>query len=162
MSSKPQKVYLRPANCNDCQLLWEWVNDSKVRSASFSSNIISWENHKKWFHEKLQSSNSHIFIAFDSDDQPIGQVRFEIQNQAHAEISISIVNSQRGLGYGCLIVNQGLQEVVNQTSVKVVTAWIKVENLASQKLFEKANFKKIEKKQYQGCLAFKYQKLIKS
>ena len=34
---------LRKVGENDCELLWQWSNDSVVRSSAFHSRPISWE-----------------------------------------------------------------------------------------------------------------------
>jgi RimJ/RimL family protein N-acetyltransferase len=79
VSKKSKEINLRLADYNDCEMLWQWVNDPDVRKASFSSEKNSWETHKAWFTDKLEDSNSYIFIALNENKQPIGQVRFDIK-----------------------------------------------------------------------------------
>lgn len=152
------QISLRPANEDDCYLLWEWVNDPQNRKASFSQEFISWENHQKWFHNKLKDLNCYLFIAINTENQSIGQVRFEAEDCKKAEISISVSPLYRGLGYGSLILNQGLQKIFEETDIETVIAWIKPDNFSSQRIFEKANFSKVEETTYKGELALKYQK----
>ena len=42
------KLYLRTADENDMDLLFQWANDPDVRKNSFHSEPISYETHKKY------------------------------------------------------------------------------------------------------------------
>ncbi|MGH9508910.1 MAG: UDP-2,4-diacetamido-2,4,6-trideoxy-beta-L-altropyranose hydrolase, partial [Terriglobales bacterium] len=44
---------LRRATEQDCRLLWEWANDPDTRANSFSSELIPWDDHQRWFRAKL-------------------------------------------------------------------------------------------------------------
>lgn len=157
MSLSSQKLHLRPANDQDCQLLWEWVNDPEVRKASFSSEIIPWETHKTWFLNKLENPNSFIFIAIDEHENPVGQIRFDLREDNNAEIDISIAPTERGQGYGFIVLKQGLETLFNQTKIETVTAWIKAKNLSSQQIFQKAGFIEINQNR-KGNFAYQYRK----
>jgi len=133
-------ISLRPANKNDCQLLWEWTNDSEVRRSSFNMAYISWEEHINWFNNKLNDPNCIIFIAEDSTGTPIGQIRFDIIGE-EAEISISVDNSFRGLGYGVVMIRKGAEEIFQKNIAKIIHALVKLDNIASAKSFDKAGFK---------------------
>jgi RimJ/RimL family protein N-acetyltransferase len=139
-------------------MLWQWVNDPDVRKASFSSEKISWETHKAWFNDKLEDSNSYIFIALNEKKQPIGQVRFDIKTKNNAEIDISVDPEKRGEGYGLLIIEQAVNEFFKKTQVEICTAWIKTENHSSQKLFNKAGFVKVDEKDDKTSSAYRYDK----
>ncbi|MEM9543294.1 MAG: UDP-2,4-diacetamido-2,4,6-trideoxy-beta-L-altropyranose hydrolase [Cyanobacteria bacterium P01_E01_bin.42] len=141
---EPNLLKLRTVRPDECQLLWQWANDFQVRQSSFSSDFISWNTHKKWFNDKLQSMNFFIFIGINGDREAIGQARFDIKDNRKAEIDISITSHKRGCGYGILLLKQALNKIFTETFVKTVVAIIKSENLASQKLFKKANFIRIE------------------
>lgn len=158
MSLSSKEINLRLADYNDCEILWEWVNDPDVRKASFSSEKISWETHKAWLKGKLKDSNSYIFIALNEKKQPIGQVRFDLKTKNNAEIDISIDSEKRGEGYGLLILEQAVNEFFKKTQVEICTAWIKSENQSSQKLFTKAGFVRVEQKNVKTSLAYRYDK----
>jgi UDP-2,4-diacetamido-2,4,6-trideoxy-beta-L-altropyranose hydrolase len=132
-------VILRSVVVEDCQMIWEWANDPTIRSASFSSEPISLERHSQWFRARLADSNCLFFIALDADGFPIGQIRFELQATA-AVVSVSLVSGQRGKGYGVYIIQAASRQVFESTSVKLIHAYIKPDNLSSIGAFTKAGF----------------------
>lgn len=134
---------LRKVRQEDCELLWDWVNDPTVRAASFSSDLISWEDHLKWFNKKLNSSSCYHFIAFNDQDQPIGQIRFDIDEQLQSIVSVSLASNHRNQGYSRLILQMAVNELLTHVSVNNIQAFIKPENLASIKLFESVGFKNL-------------------
>lgn len=136
-------IKLRPACEKDCKLLWEWVNDPLVRNCSFNSDPISWEEHVKWFNKKLYDPNCFIFIAEDQNGIPVGQIRFDI-NDEQAEVGLSIDKCWRGLGYGTLLIRYGVKEMFQNTTIKSIHAFIKPCNIGSIKSFERAGFKRVE------------------
>lgn len=131
---------LRTANKADDKMLWEWVNDPQVRVSAFSSELISWEKHLAWFTHKLQDPNCFIFIAMDCDDLPVGQVRVDVQATNQAEIDIHLAPGRRGFGYGTCLLIEAVHLIFRETAVELINAYIKPDNIASIKMFEKANF----------------------
>lgn len=147
---------LRKAHPEDCELLWKWANDSEVRACSFSTKPIPWDTHVSWFSKQLKDSSCHFLIGINDKDKPIGQVRFDTWDNEHAAISISLDSNQRGLGYGTLLINLGVDELLRQTPVKTIHAWIKPYNLASCKVFEKTQFKRLTEEVIKGHPAIHY------
>ena len=125
---------------NDCRMLWEWRNDPKVREMSFSTGFVSWEEHQKWFAAKLNRSDNYFFVAVDENSKPIGQVRFEITHSRKVEIHISITSSMRGMGRGRELIKAGIDNIFSSTTVEEVSGYIKPNNAASLKFFERAKF----------------------
>jgi len=148
-------INLRHACEKDCKLLWEWANDASVRSFSFNSAPIPWEEHVKWFNKKLYDPNCFIFIAESVNDAPIGQVRFDI-NGEQAEISLSVDKRWRGLGYGALLIKCGAEEMFRSTTIKSIHAFIKPDNIGSIRSFEKARFKYVGLDNIKGYKAKHY------
>jgi len=130
-------ILFRDANKNDVKLLFDWTNDDLVRQQSFNSDKIIYEEHQKWFTSKLQDKNTLFWIA-QKDKNPIGLVRFNIQND-YAVIGVSIDKNQRGKGYGGAILTQASQSFVNVFNLPIY-AYIKQTNIASIRSFEKAGY----------------------
>src|SRR5688572_503987 len=64
LASVPEPlIRLRRARTSDNALVWQWANDPTVREASFSSAPIRWEDHVKWFDDRLADEASAIYIA---------------------------------------------------------------------------------------------------
>lgn len=133
---------IRSVTDEDCRLLWEWVNDPDVRASSFESDPIPWEEHVRWFRGKRVDPNCHIYVVLDQDNHPIGQVRFDIQSDSGAEviISIHIARDQRGRGYGEDALRLACEHFFKAARTQPIAAYIKPQNVASIRAFEKAGF----------------------
>jgi UDP-2,4-diacetamido-2,4,6-trideoxy-beta-L-altropyranose hydrolase len=149
---------LRPVEDADCLLLWEWANDPEVRSASFSSTPIEWDEHREWFAKKLGDERVLMLIASDEHGVPLGQVRFEPMNDGEAEIDVSITPGKRGAGRGARLIEKAVQAAFDQTDLVRVHGFVKVGNLASARAFERADFRNVGSAQVKGNAAVHYQR----
>jgi UDP-2,4-diacetamido-2,4,6-trideoxy-beta-L-altropyranose hydrolase len=156
MILKGKALRLRKVHLEDCELLWKWANDSEVRACSFSTESISWDTHRLWFSKQLEDFRHQLFIGINEEDKPIGQVRFDTWDNEYAEVSVSLDSNHRGRGYGTLLINLGVEEILRQTPVKEIHAWIKPNNLVSCKTFEKAQFKRLTEEVIKGRPALHY------
>ena len=141
---------VRPVTDDDCGLLWEWVNDPGVREAAFQSHRIPWEEHAVWFRKRCADPRCVMYIVMDQAQRPVGQVRFEAQENGGAEISISITSEHRGRGYGTEAVRVACAAFARATGIKQSLACIKPWNTASVRAFEKAGFTTLGKRQVRG------------
>lgn len=146
---------LRDVVGEDARLLWDWANNPATRSASFSTAPIPWESHFEWLSQKLVDPNSWFFVAVDSNSRPIGQVRFQVDND-EAVISISLAPKERGHGYGSKIIWLGSQRIFDISSVAVIHAYIRQDNETSIRAFSKAGFIHVGVGEVQGILADHY------
>ena len=133
-------VRLRRAEEADCLLLWKWSNEPEVRAVSFSSEPIPWTDHERWFVERLGDPNSLLYVALDSGDRAIGQVRFQLKD-GHAIVSIVLASEFRGQGYGKIVLAKAQEEVFASAGVTCIDAYVKPDNEASLRLFAEAGFK---------------------
>lgn len=132
-------VFLRKAEKDDMDLLFKWANDSVVRSNSFNTNPIPYENHVRWFKKMMEDDTVLQFILMD-DDTPVGQIRLNIDGK-NAEIGYSIASEFRGKGYGHRILQLVAEEVkTNHPEIRSLIAKVKPENTASNKLFVKEGY----------------------
>ena len=138
-TSMEQTFLLRLATTSDCKTVWEWANDPVTRNASFSSEIIPWENHVNWFNIKLMDKNCLFYIIEDKNSTLIGQVRFQIEEN-HAIVSVSLAIESRGKGFASPILQISSKKVFENTAVKTIRAYIKPTNTSSIQAFVKANF----------------------
>ena len=124
---------------NDCDLLFKWVNDESVRKNSFNSRPITYEDHKKWFNNKLKSNNSLIYICYINGNA-VGQIRIDIEEEI-GFIDYSIDDNYRGKGYGTQLLIKVLEELVySSIKIKKIIGRVKYENIASQRAFEKSGY----------------------
>lgn len=128
---------LRQIKKEDIYFFYELANDPEVRKNSFSVRPILWEEHEKWFYKKLQAGGVYLYLI---DETPVGQIRFDIEEKT-ARISYTVAAAYRGKGYGSKMLRlaeQRFQEDYPQ--ITQLTAQVKVENEASQKIFIKNGF----------------------
>src|SRR3990170_6387385 len=138
--ANPQnEIRLRPAGDRDCRLIWEWSNDPAVRAASFSSAHIPWSEHVRWFRSKLHDPSCVFYIATDTEDRPVGQVRYDIRDGA-AVVSLSMDRKRRGLGRGSVLIRLASRALFDTTPVSVIHAYVKEGNEASARIFMKAGY----------------------
>lgn len=150
-----EKLRIRKASKEDCGLIWKWANDPETRRASFSSGPISWEEHVKWFFNKLQDPNCFFFMALDIHDDAIGSVRFDLADNM-ATINVNIRPDLRRAGYGMSLIKKSVELLRIDEGVKSMHAFIKPNNDASINLFEKLRFKHIGVETVKGCPALHY------
>lgn len=131
----------RPVRKEDCRLIWEWANESETRSMSFSSKPISWEEHVRWFTERMNDQKHVFFVLLNINDEPVGQVRYAIAGR-EAVVSMSVASKFRGRGYGSQGIRMTGEELFKDNEIDVIRAHIKPGNLKSVKTFTKAGFRK--------------------
>jgi RimJ/RimL family protein N-acetyltransferase len=131
--------YHRKANLLDTDIYFNWANDKTTRENSFDTKPIIYENHVKWFSQKIQDKKALLLIFEDENNTPIGQIRIENKDNEHV-IGISIDTNFRGKGYAAKMYVKACQEYYTIFGKSIIHAYIKKENIASIKSFEKAGF----------------------
>jgi len=144
---------LRAATSEDARLIFDWANDPAVRAVSFSSEPIAWENHLTWFTAKLGDANYRIWVAEDKAGTPVGQVRFQIDGDA-ATVSISLDAGHRGKNRGSLLIWTACRKLFTESAISHVLAYIKPDNNASVRAFEKAGFQGWDEATVKGSSAW--------
>lgn len=134
-------VRLRAAADNDCRLLWEWLNDPAVRAVAFESGTVPWEGHVAWFRRKIADPHCQMYVVLDEQDDPVGQVRFDIDpDRLAAVVTISVARERRRRGVGQEALRLACARLFADTETGQVVAYIRPHNLASLRMFEKAGF----------------------
>lgn len=131
--------YLREAERQDAELLFQWVNECSVRRNSFSSDEITLEEHMKWFEQVLSRNDIKQYIFMD-EKEPVGQIRIKISD-CMAELSYSICLEKRCMGYGKEMITLLKEQVkADFPEVKRMVAKVKPDNAASEKVFLDAGY----------------------
>lgn len=152
-------ITLRPATLEDETFLLTLANDTTVRTVSFSSQLIQWAEHKTWFRQKLSDPTCYLFIIQDKDTfQEIGHIRLDGTDKKNATISISLIPEVRGKGAGVQAILIATQIFFQKTSFETIHAFIKPDNTASIRAFEKASFEFVELTSIKGLPAWHYQR----
>lgn len=144
-----EKVWLRRVHEKDSRLIWEWANAPDTRAVSFSPEPISWERHLQWFSLKLNDPDCFFSIAVNGEGVPIGQVRYDVSG-CEATVSISIGANFRGRGYGRAILMSASRQLYRVSRVKIIHAYIKMDNETSMRTFAKCGFRQTGTATVQG------------
>ena len=147
---------LRRAEDADCRLLWQWANDPETRAASFSSGPISWEQHKAWFRHKQNDPDCRILVGEDANGRLVGQFRVDWRSDGEGEIDVSISPDCRGFGYGNLLIELGTRRAFSETKGQRLHAFVKPDNQASRRTFERAGFSRVGEEKVNGQQAVHY------
>ncbi|HEY5315173.1 MAG TPA: GNAT family N-acetyltransferase [Pirellulales bacterium] len=134
----PDRLRLRPVTLADAPTLLEWVNDAVVRAQSFVSTPVNWPEHLAWLEGKLSSTaDAWLWMAETDEHAALGQIRFEGEGP-QAVMSFSVAPAFRRQGYGALLVAAGCRRLFEQSSLERVAAYVKPDNLASQRTLARA------------------------
>lgn len=133
-------ISFRNATEADSRLLWDWANDPLTRAASFSSAPIPWEEHESWFRRRLAQSDP-VYLAIDGRQTPLGVVRFDRRDGDVAVVSYNLAPVARGKDLSTLILGCACALFRREYPRSLVHAWIKNDNLASQRCFVRAGFR---------------------
>lgn len=136
----PIALTVRKARHSDESLLLEWANDPATRAQAFSTAPIAAETHARWFENRLQSFGSHhLYIVETSEAQPIGQVRFDLDN-GDWTVDYSLAADFRGRGLGRRVLESAMVQLRAEENSPYVVGRVKVGNLASRRVFESLAF----------------------
>jgi RimJ/RimL family protein N-acetyltransferase len=119
-------------------IYYNWTNDAEVRNYSYNSNPVNLETHTAWFQRKIQDPNVLMLIFANSRNELIGQARIESINE-ESIIGVSVDVNHRGKGYASRIIELTSAKFYEMKK-KSISAYIKVENIASIKAFEEAGY----------------------
>jgi UDP-2,4-diacetamido-2,4,6-trideoxy-beta-L-altropyranose hydrolase len=158
---KRDALSIRLVEAGDCKLLWEWANDPVVRASAFSSETIPWEEHLAWFRGKLNDPECRILVALNASAVPSGQIRFNKRGLSEADVDITVDGRLRGLGYASLLIDLGVNWAFTEWGLMQLNAFVKPENVASAKAFERAGFQRKETVTLKGQTASHYVRTAK-
>lgn len=136
----PVGLNMRKAENRDCYDVWAWRNDPVVRKWSFSSDIIEFGQHRKWFVGKLGDERESIYIAENDRKDKVGQARFS-KGPEGAYISVNLNPAFMGRRLGSELIDSATAAFLNKNpEEKEIRAKIKNDNIASKKAFDKAGY----------------------
>ncbi len=135
-------VTLRRVKIEDAGLIYEWQSNPETRRYAHNPEVPAYEEHVRWLQGKLVDPDSHLYMI-ESDGIPAGVVRLDDQigpNEGSDGYLVSIYTApgyyRRGLGGIAL-------EYMNELFAEyVLYADILPENVASQRLFAAAGFRR--------------------
>jgi len=149
---------VRKAEQSDALLYYEWANEKAVRRQSFNSEKITLEEHVQWFEKKITDSTCIMLIFENKERQPVGQVRFQQENEEVYVVGISVDAAFRGKGLAPQILIMASEYFFSVHPLKKIHAFIKQDNMASVHSFEKAGYANPKLTEVNGIKSFIYTK----
>jgi RimJ/RimL family protein N-acetyltransferase len=125
----------------DIKDLFNWINNPLSRKNSFRSAPITWQEHEKWFSERLIDTATTIYILCSDKKEKLGSVRFE-EKEGGIRISVMLNPDYIGKKLGSELIRFGMERYIQEKEPsQPIIAEIKGDNLPSKKAFLKAGFK---------------------
>jgi len=132
------QITLRRVTEFDDDLLFRWRNEPSTRSMFFSQEEVCWTDHVRWLDCALADTSETLLIG-QCRDIPIGVVRFS-RGPGGVTVSLTVNPECRNKGYGRKLLEEGISAFRATDHHAVFLAAIKLENLASLKVFEACGF----------------------
>lgn len=141
-------VKLVKADKTYINIIFDWANDPVVRKWSFSKDSIKYEDHVKWFHNKMNDPNCIYFIGKENDKN-IGQIRLDISENSGI-ISFSVDKEYRGRGYGLKLLQMLENYILSNMDFENfnLIGCVKKENISSVKCFLQCGYTANNKSSY--------------
>jgi RimJ/RimL family protein N-acetyltransferase len=156
---------LRRATNRDTLRLFKWANDPHVRRRSFSADPIAWDDHVRWFEERVTSDRCWMYVAEDESGEPMGQIRFDLieptssrsaSASPEVEVGVSIAAEHRGLGLAAPLIAAGVRAAAVDGCRYPTRATVRADNLPSQRAFVAADFDKTSTRSFRTDVVHDY------
>lgn len=132
-------IVLAPVSNDDLDYLYDLQCIEGIREFALNAGTPTYEEHIKWFNDKLKDSRTSFFKVMD-DECAIGVVRLDFlaeEGKTIAEISLTIDSKHSGKGYA----KRSINRIVADTDTNMFHAVIHKMNIASKKVFIANGFK---------------------
>ena len=135
------KLDLRLAEKTDCLRIYDWQSQPGNRKYFRNPKVPTIEEHEKWFEKTLLSEFRELFII-EKAGMPIGFLRLDNLDEGKKTYEISILISKEYQGKG--FASDALRMLRINLPTAIFRAEVLRDNLISKRLFESADFKKID------------------
>lgn len=150
-------ITIRKAHEMDVTITHSWANDDLTRKNSYSSEAIPFETHEKWWRSKMADKNVQYYIC-EAGGMDAGIVRFDKDiNTGCYVVGVTIAPDFRGKKLTSAFLKAACAAFFAKHPEAVIDAYIKEENTASIKAFEKADFTYSEPVLIKDIQSVKYQ-----
>lgn len=130
---------LRPVRDSDARLMFDWVNSPESLAGKLETrDPIPWETHAKWFAARLADPDTRLWMA-ESDNRAVGQVRVQ-RTRTGLEIDVFVAAECRRRGLGRRMLAAAAAECAAHWPGLPLVAKVKLDNVASQRLFAAAGY----------------------
>lgn len=130
---------VRLASRDDVEITFNWASNKIVRQYAIQKELITFDNHNNWFLMKINKADCVYFIA-EVNKQPVGSIRFDIDDNREGLLSFLIDPQFHGKGYGKEILEKGCNEILKIKALSKIIGVVSNENTASLKTFNSLGF----------------------
>ncbi len=142
---------LRRWQASDCRLLHEWRLHPANRRWFGDSSEISFETHQAWF-GRFMADNGRFGFILEEDGRPVAQIRFDPAEMPGCyRISLSTAPECAGRGLGSQVLRLGCASAEMQRAATLFVAETRIDNLPSQKVFQRHGFVEAGRHVYAGA-----------
>ena len=135
-------IKLTKVGITDINDIFEWRNHPDIRKNFFNQELLSWEEHEKWFMAKLKDPDTTIYMAHYRNEK-VGAIRFEV-NDSVIKTSLMLNPLFLGKGLGPRVIKLGVEEYIKEKKPDMqIIAEIKKDNIASINAFKRLSLEKI-------------------
>ena len=128
---------MRLATIKDREQIYKWRNEPYNIKLGITQKPVSWQEHCIWFNKALDRNQILLWIV-----DGCGWVRLDKQGD-RANISIYLIDSCRSKGKGTKAIKQACSDGLMLWDIKSVHAFIRLNNIKSQREFIKAGFTEV-------------------
>ena len=139
----PPNFLVRPACAGDEERLFLWRNEPWVVRRGTSQRGVGKEEHHAWFQETLARDKRELAIV-EIAGVPAGMVRYDFRDEAEAGISIFLIPSFCGKGYGRRVFFSTAPDICVRRGIRRIVAAILADNERSQEFFRRLGFRPVE------------------
>ena len=133
-------INLTKAEINDINDIFEWRNHPDIRKNSFNQELLSWDEHEKWFMAKLKDPDTTAYMAYYKEIK-VGTIRFESKDRV-IKTNVMLNPLFLGKGLGSKVIKLGVERFIMEKKPDMqIIAEIKKDNFTYIKAFTKAGFK---------------------
>ena len=136
------RIELRNAVEEDVNVTFEWASNKVVRKYAIQKDEILYEQHKKWFLNKINTKDCVYFIT-EINKTPIGSIRFDINENKEALLSFLLDPKYHGKGLGKEILENGCNELLKDNEVSKIIGVVHIDNVPSLRSFKSLGFNQI-------------------
>lgn len=145
LEHSPNSLSLSFASHQDIELVYQWQCHPETRKHALTTAVPTWHEHQEWMINKLQSVTDYFYMVVEhSTGAKVGAIRLDRVHAGHYLVSIFVdpENYGKGIAFKALSIVDEIHPDIT------IHATVLKANIASQKLFQKARYQKIDAETY--------------
>lgn len=150
------RLKLRPAEKNDCRVLYRWRNHPEVRKNSFQTKTIDYDSHCEWFENILHDAKVKTYVAETDRHQRVGVIRFN-KSSGSFFVNVALNPLMFNNAIGFRLIKMGTENFLAECrEARSVIAKIKTSNTRSQEAFRRAGYCLLKRSQKEKIVTYRF------